>query len=374
MVTNSSTITTTDYDGNYIYTNSALSQILQPEGYIVPNGSTYQYYFQYKDNLNSNRLTYSDFNGDGTISPSEIVEEDNYYPFGLKQQGYNNTHNGTGSMYKYNGKELQDDAVGSYHLNLYDYGARFYDPALGRWMTIDPLAEESRRWTTYNYALDNPIRFIDIDGMYVPGDYYDKNTKKYLYSDNKKDNKVYEVSTIPPVSSSLKGDTGQKPEIEYVGTVKSVNMTFTGKENPKDIKEADGKLNLFQKVSNGKTYKRASFNAVGGPWGNGAPENGNYTVNDLLNRGPSGWYNPSMTKDGIGFSLNLNPSFATHRTNLRIHPDGGKYFGTLGCIGLTGGKSELVNFRGLMQKYLTRQTNIPLLINIKNNPNNNGEN
>jgi len=125
-----------------------------------------------------------------TINPPPVVlEENHYYPFGLKHQKYGATdkdfvvlddETGEGYyvgienvlpkyhkpyQYKYQGQEYQYEL----DLNMYDFGARNYDPALGRWLNIDPLAEQSRRWSPYNFAYNNPIYFIDPDGMSALG-------------------------------------------------------------------------------------------------------------------------------------------------------------------------------------------------------------
>lgn len=96
----------------------------------------------------------------------QTIDFNNYYAFGMNHIGGIKSMLEGYQSYKYNGKEIQESG-------MYDYGARFYMPDIGRWGVVDPLAETSRRWSLYTYAFNNPIRFINPDGRQNT-DYYQK--------------------------------------------------------------------------------------------------------------------------------------------------------------------------------------------------------
>ena len=183
-----------EYAAGYVYSNNAdanfmdLQFIPHPEGYTEPlvtrgvrsdksvkgtnalgetTYSNYQYTFQYKDHLGNVRLSYSDADLNGAIDPdTEIIEENNYYPFGLKQKGYNDVVNGGNDLaqnWKFGNKELNQELG----LEWYDFGARNYNASLGRWMNIDPLADKYYEHSTYAYTVNSPILFVDPDGQRV---------------------------------------------------------------------------------------------------------------------------------------------------------------------------------------------------------------
>ena len=140
-------IVTTDYVGNIIYENGALKRILIDDGYIE-NGA---FYYFLKGHLGDNYVVAN------TIG--SIIQKNQYYPFGMHFA--DDASPGT-QPYKYNGKEVDQD----HGLNLYDYSARFHDPAIGRFMTVDPLAEKYYSVSPYAYCNNNPIIYTDPSGLW----------------------------------------------------------------------------------------------------------------------------------------------------------------------------------------------------------------
>jgi RHS repeat-associated protein len=120
-------------------------------------------------------MLFSDLNGDGSIdADTEVLQENHYYAFGLGMEGEWQKTNTAGDQnrYRYNGKELNEE------LGLYDYGARWYDPAIARWTSIDPLADSYASLSPYNYVANNPILLIDPNGMEIVNS-AEKERKKY---------------------------------------------------------------------------------------------------------------------------------------------------------------------------------------------------
>ena len=151
----------TDYCGNVLYNNNGLHKVLTEEGFVTFEHQVPVYHYFLQDHQGNNRMV---IRQDGTKE-----QVNHYYPFGGL---FGESAGMQKQAYKYNGKEL-DTNIG---LNWYDYGARHYDAALGRWNAVDPMAEKYYGVSPYNYCGNNPILHIDPDGTFV-SPYYTENGK-----------------------------------------------------------------------------------------------------------------------------------------------------------------------------------------------------
>jgi RHS repeat-associated protein len=124
-----------DYVNGIEYKGGVLDRFAHTEGAVVRQADAVTFLHEYtiKDHLGNTRVTYTDANNDGTIVASDMKQINHYYPFGMNMEGNWNGPSGS-NKYQYNSKELNSD----FGLDLSDYGARFYDAAIGRWIAVDP--------------------------------------------------------------------------------------------------------------------------------------------------------------------------------------------------------------------------------------------
>ncbi|MFN8337058.1 MAG: DUF4329 domain-containing protein [Cyclobacteriaceae bacterium] len=240
---------------------------------LIIKKAGYVYLYLSNDNAalggNAIEVFFDDFTVEHIKSP--VVQQDDYYAFGLEFNSYQR-ENAAKNNYLYNGKEKQDEL----DLGWLDYGARMYMADIGRWGVIDPLTEKMRRWNPYNYCFNNPMRFIDPDGM-DPGDPF-KSRKKAAkdfgktYNDNsiqnnvemgstiykfKKDGKTFYSYSAPAIGSNAGVDVSEAPDgTEAVATIHShgaydakyENNTFSNEDKEKADKE---KLDGYITTPNG---------------------------------------------------------------------------------------------------------------------------
>jgi RHS repeat-associated protein len=143
---------TYDYCGNKIYEDGVLSQIMVDDGYVAMNGDAGEYFYYLHDHNGSNRLVVG--------MDSGICQVNHYYPYGGL---FAESTNADFQRFKFVGKELDRENG----LNWYDHGARFSDAAIGRWHTMDPLAEKYYSQSPYSYCAGNPVSNVDINGRSI---------------------------------------------------------------------------------------------------------------------------------------------------------------------------------------------------------------
>ncbi|WP_317040076.1 RHS repeat-associated core domain-containing protein, partial [Chryseobacterium sp. CCH4-E10] len=150
---------TTDYLDGFQYEYLTPSANIYPTLKFVPTAEGYfnfennKYIYNYADHLGNVRLSYFQ-NGSGI----EVLEENNYYPFGLKHEGYNALAGNPSYQYKYQGQELQETG-------FYSFKWRNYMPDVGRFFNVDPLTEEYPTWSPYVFSGNRVIDAREIEGL-----------------------------------------------------------------------------------------------------------------------------------------------------------------------------------------------------------------
>jgi RHS repeat-associated protein len=221
---------------------------------------TWRTEYSIKDHLGNTRLSFTDKNNNGIVdvtnstSTNDILQENHYYAFGMTHEGpWLINQSAKDNAYQYNGKEFNND----HGLNWSDYGARFYDACIGRWTTVDPLAEVTPNLSPYNYALNNPIAYIDPDGMravynWSTGGYFDDVTGEEKTWDQVRDE--YKIGNKSKLKASNKDSEDEPPTILFSNdetSKKYYDFATTGRS---DHNEGNGIWNVYSHGGPGFIY------------------------------------------------------------------------------------------------------------------------
>lgn len=187
------------------------------------------------DHLGNIRLSYSDGNDNGSVDASEIIEENNYYPFGLEHKGYNNGLLAEHNYTNFQGQELTEDLG----LNVLEFKWRMHDPAIGRFISIDPLAEQYNYQSPYNFAENRVIDGFELEGL------------EWVDTDNGWDYQGYDFGPRPvPQNAIGTAPEGSRPVASWVSS-EPRGVPFTGSVQTLNVGGPEGTVQQFASNDNG---------------------------------------------------------------------------------------------------------------------------
>jgi RHS repeat-associated protein len=279
------------------------------------------------------------------------------------------------NKYRYNGKELQNqefsDGSG---LEEYDYGRRFYDPQIGRWSVIDPKTEKFSSWSTYQYCMNNPMLYVDPNGMeneiYLVG--VEGITNKQLRAIRNKINQNFKDLHLKTRASIFKGKSFTKEMYGKIDKTDAVAVIGNAGAVTKEVSSLDPKMG--DQLKNDPDFGpkgKVNPEISGNPYGSVNSNNNIIAVNTEDAKEQTHWYNVKLPEAiafdvthgaGHNSSLSHGGSTAPEYNDDRVVPMGsimadGEYIKTgifLGQTTLSGYVKSNSNDGVVRDHYLTR--------------------
>ena len=291
--------------GKQVLTKNAANQheILEENLYISQDG----YLETFVVNETAEDVWFDNFMVMSTTSL--VVQENHFDPWGLELTGLGFQAGGLNeNRYLFNGKELQDDLG----LDLYDYGARYFDPAIARFISIDPASDNYMSWTPYHYVMNNPIIFVDPTGMFT--ELFGENGKKIGEDENGADGNIAIVKNKGEVKR-VKANTKAGTHTESSTLNSTVNLPSG------NVRDQMGKaVDRSNTASVAAGDAQGGFHEEGGIFG--TDSEGNEKVIDAQ---PGGVSNPDVDRTAsvdVFSGETANYNLSEIEGTFHVHPSG----------------------------------------------------